>query len=133
MSDEELNKKLHEIIGLCWHEHKSNMLDPIRLSVNYGCIKCGKGFIYSYYNLLTWEGFGIMWEFMQKHPGWYDFWHHYWLTKLISPRALAEAVVEFFGEEKEGKLAEISSINSMNYEPGNCKWSNSVEQRGNRR
>ncbi len=109
-TDEELNKRLHEIMGLCWHEHKPNIFDPIRLSVDYGCIKCGKGFIYSYNNLLTWEGFGVLWEWLQKHEEWEKFMEkwgipgHYreWLinTELINSRALAEAVVRFFKENK---------------------------------
>ena len=100
MSDEEINKRIHEVMGLCFHVRSTNQ-----------CIRCHKILIKAVgagefeclpanLNFLTWEGFGLMWEFMQKHPGWYNFWHHYWHTKLINPRALAEAVVEFFEEDK---------------------------------
>ena len=63
----------------------------------------------------SWEGFGILWEFMQKHELWTKFISkQIWNTiseqninkfsgifeRLISPAGLAIAVVEFF-EEKQ--------------------------------
>ena len=104
-TDKELNKRIHEIMGLCWHkcECKNN-------EGSHFCIHCKNEYFdfessqYVYinspkYNFLTWEGFGILWEWIQNHPGWYSFWHKYWHTNLISPRALSEAMVEFFKEE----------------------------------
>lgn len=118
LSDEQLNKRIHEIMGmgLCWHVRSTNQ-----------CIKCHKILIRSIGNsafecepanpnYLTWQGFGLMWEFMQTH-GWKEF--IYWvytgnrnatkdthfipqmhiLIRLISPRPFAEAMCNFFQED----------------------------------
>ena len=105
MTDIELNKEIHRILGLCWH--KCNCID----NEDHFCIVCKQSYfnyesaqhVYTNqpkYNFLTWEGFGVLWEWVQKHPAWYTFWHHYWYTKLINPRALAEAIAEFFKEDR---------------------------------
>ena len=95
-TDDELNKEIHRILGRCWHEFV-----PSDDTLEWICNHCNKKEteIGNSINFLTWEGFGVLWEFMQKQPGWYTFWHHYWHTNLINPHALAEAVVEFFKEE----------------------------------
>lgn len=89
MTNDELNKRVHEIMGLKY-----------------------------YYNFTgNWQTsayeFGMMFEFMQKHERWEEFvpftWHWYretiietkpWLNvihvRLISPRPFAEAMVSFF-------------------------------------
>lgn len=100
MTDIELNKRIHEIMGLKYYE------GPSEEDVWYN------------YNFLTeWRAFGLMWEFMQKHKqreefireyGGESYYSNIHRTKLfmgvkfISPRPFAEAMVNFF--EKETKL-----------------------------
>lgn len=102
---DELNRRLHEIMGLCFHVRTTNQ-----------CIKCHKILIKAVgrgeyeclpanINFLTWEGFGILWEWLQKHKKFQNFlWEQdgdncCLQINLINPRALAEAVAEFFKEE----------------------------------
>src|SRR3989304_6883962 len=66
MTDEDLNKRIHEIVGLCWHKCKLDNPKYEKLS-HYKCEKCGLGYIINRNLVNTWEGFGILWEFMQKH------------------------------------------------------------------
>lgn len=109
----ELNKRLHEIMGLCFHVRSANQ-----------CIKCHRVLVKAIgegkfeclpanIDFLTWEGFGILWEWLSKRHGYGAFMHRYgygseevgWYLKecFINPRALAEAVVEFFGKEAVSK------------------------------
>ena len=124
-TDEELNKRMHEIMGLCWHECQCMSYED-----NHFCRHCKREY-YDYesplnvyvvqpkYNFLTWEGFGIAWEWLQKHERWSEFLdycmaqvYHNWdcipidihtilplPENIVSPRALAEAIVEFFKED----------------------------------
>jgi len=112
-TDEQLNKRLHELMGLCWHE-----LTAQGLPHWYICKNC-KSEIHGDPSLLqidfvnTWEGFGIVWEFMQKHTEWEKFCakNGWYIPKiesncgwclpitLISPPAFAKKVVEFFEEK----------------------------------
>ena len=104
-TDEQLNKRLHELMGLCWHE-----LTAQGLPHWYICKNC-KSEIHGDPSLLqidfvnTWEGFGILWEFTQQHERWEEFiQNQLWgvmpiqtvLENLVSPPALAKAVMEFF-------------------------------------
>ena len=90
-TDEELNKRMHEIMGLCFHVQEPDGRPLF-------CQKCHR-FIIKHDFTVDWSAFGIAWEWIQNHPGWYSFWHKYWHTNLISPLKLAEAIVEFFKEE----------------------------------
>lgn len=123
MINEQINRRLHEIMGLC-----NNGIHSIKHHVGVGnvCNNChrlwgddkvpsGKG-----YDFFTWQGFGILWEFMQKHDRWGKFMHAYYKKDIdrddsrrwqsfhekcvpeeyISPRPFAEAMVRFFEEEK---------------------------------
>ena len=116
MIDELMNRRLHEITGLCWHD-----FDIYAVCMNCNSKTNKKGNI----NFLTWEGFGVLWEWLQKHERFSEFVAFVWCKfnmdntasetvrklillssnpditpELISPRALAEAVVEFFKEDK---------------------------------
>ena len=90
MTDEQLNERLHEIMGLkC-------------------CYWWLRGNEHNFSNNKDWRAFGVMWEWLQTRHGYEEFMHKYgygsnkigWYLKecYISPRALAEAVVEFFKE-----------------------------------
>lgn len=116
MIDEDLNKRLHEIMGLCWHEweyakHAQGMI----------CILCSQ--IVATYNpkdnidfVNTWQSFGILWEFIQKHERWEEFmnfaltkqelqhfknntYYKYWWYFIVNPPVLAKTVAEFFEEK----------------------------------
>ena len=103
-TDDELNKRLHKIMELCWHE-----LSDIQEGTPFKCKHCTvimtklRNFNIDF---LTWEGFGIVWEWLQTRHGYEAFMHKHgygsndigWYLKerYISPRALAEAVIEFF-------------------------------------
>lgn len=96
MTDEELNKRLHEIMGIKWY---TEYLEDTG---------------YNYDFVHTWRGFGILLEFMKGHGKWGDFiktqcslisvflsCHAYHVPAvLISPPTFAKAVGEFFEEEK---------------------------------
>ena len=97
MTDEQLNKRLHEIMSVCGHDNWRYSIPDVADLVN------------------TWQCFGILWEFMQKHEQWENFISkQIWVsisdrkinklsgifTKLISLPAFAKAVVEFFEEKK---------------------------------
>jgi len=103
MTDEQFNQRLHEITGLCWHECPFHNPEFSKLS-HYKCHKCGLNYCSRTDLVNTWKGFGILWEFMQKHERWEDFISATMgrgrNLYLISPPALAKAVVEFFEEKK---------------------------------
>lgn len=109
MTDIELNKRIHEIMGYCPHNNISQIwnecTDCHRLSLRMDFIA-------------SWEGFGIAWEFMQKHARREEFLHYCMAqvysswdclpsgdysgmvlpVPIISPRPFAEAMCEFFKE-----------------------------------
>ena len=125
-TDEQLNKRLHELMGLCWHE-----LTAQGLPNWYICTKCkselhGDVSLFQIDFVKTWEGFGILWEFMQKHKDWEKFIYYYGAKSralheyhfgqdcnklcsvtdrvlvyidIINPPALAKVVARFFEEE----------------------------------
>jgi len=77
----ELNKQLHEITGL------SHQIDFVN----------------------TWTGFGILWEFMQRHKLWESFiiryggfaTHTYCISiHSVNPKSFATIVTEFFEAKK---------------------------------
>lgn len=117
LSDDELNKRVHEIMGLCQHKWE---LFAYGSQIWYRC-DCGdiSSKIIEVYNFTgNWKTsayeFGMMFEFMQKHERWEEFLSKYgWKsfsvdslpdgksfikTSLISPRPFAEAMVRFFEE-----------------------------------
>ena len=106
MTDEKLNQRLHEIVGLCWHEWGVTITSYYTEHIK--CTKCPENYWRTPPPLLdfvnTWEGFGILWEFMHKHERWEDFISATMSSGrnlyLISPTALAKAVVEFFKEKR---------------------------------
>ena len=117
MTDTELNKKVHKLIGLCWHEWDDTPEDELPI-----CIHCSDSFIIpENLDLVnTWEGFGIAWGWLRNHERRGEFLdycmtqvYHSWdcipidihtilplPENIVSPRALSEAIVEFFKEAK---------------------------------
>ena len=93
MTDDELNKRMHEIMGLCWHVQE---VDGRPLF----CQKCHR-FIIKHDFTVDWSAFGIAWEWIHQKRSMSDF--HTILDSvelyLLSPRTLSEAIVEFFKEE----------------------------------
>ena len=112
MTDKELNKRIYELMGLCQHEWQNKaMYNHIwQCSI---CLLITES-ISAPLNLdftQDWEGFGIAWgwldvnefraEFITRHNqhpinssfSCVD-------VRFISPRALAEAIAEFFKEDK---------------------------------
>lgn len=82
LTDEQINKRLHELMGLCWHIDNTE-----------------------------WDGFGILWTWLQKHERWEEFWLKrlegvarsrsetiMGMCQLISPPILSRAIVKFFEE-----------------------------------
>ena len=114
MTDEELNKRLHEIMGLCWHEKVQDCIVSNNRVVQGEKCSCGHSVFWTmpdfHYNanidFLTWEGFGILWKFIQEHPRRGEMlkkWEReddsgtmYIEEWIIDPSSLAEIVVEFF-------------------------------------
>ena len=114
-TDEQLNKRLHEIVGLCWHEYGVTLTEYYTECIK--CVRCSESYWQTPPPRLdfvnTWEGFGILWEFMRKHTDWTKFcvtngwyipeielnpvWHL--PVMLISPYAFAKAVVDFFEDK----------------------------------
>ena len=92
MNDEQLNKRIHEIMGIRWY---SGYLEDIG---------------YNYDFVHTWRGFGMLWEFMQEHERWEEFIEKHGsyvlikrreqasciYSKYINPQMFAKAVEEFF-------------------------------------
>ena len=112
MTDEEINKRIHKIIGLCWHENELDNCEYDKLDI-YKCNKCRRYYSDNMKSVNTWVGFGILWEFMQKHEQFSEFiliyggqdfiqktsksgeYEDYLRIEYISPPALAKAVMEF--------------------------------------
>lgn len=117
MTDLELNKEMHRILGLCWHEWD--------LSENIGWYLCVKCNLEAYnkpeyqYPVLDftkdWQAFGMAWGWLQSHVLGLAFMdtyipdlpesdpckrvaNLYKVYNLINSRALSEAMVEFFKE-----------------------------------
>ena len=75
MTDEELNKRIREIMGRCWHIRSTNeciVCHKILIKSvgrgNFECLPANVDFVN------TWEGFGLLWEFMRKHEQRHGFW-----------------------------------------------------------
>lgn len=127
MTDEEINKKLHKIMELCYHERE----DTTQLGLGTKCKHCPRflspnSSINEYrVNFFLWGGFGILWEFILKHNSaifweWlFDKWAdqysgidytttNFWIDivgldnnkGIIYPPVFAKLVVEFFEETK---------------------------------
>lgn len=111
LTDEELNKRIHEITGLCIHAYQD--------AYTHTCRTCGRFDAESIDFTKDWQGFGLMWEFMWKYPKRDKFrnfvWHeeigfcdwadditdaYAWPQSIISPRSFAVAMCEFFKEAK---------------------------------
>ena len=106
MTDEQLNKRLHEILRLCWHEWNKSIYQNTWICSHCGLHTDSLPVNTDFVN--TWQGFGILWEFIQKHEKWDDFLE--WVDesfcdfaisiKYINPPTFAKAVGKFFEEEK---------------------------------
>lgn len=121
MNEVELNKRIHEILDMCWH---SGHWEGQRLS----CEKCSFTPVSNHFNIYfttSWEGFGLLlawWKEFPRYNKWFKFRSFLWnkaigvcewaddLTdadsipiKFISPLALTQATVEFFMEEKRNE------------------------------
>lgn len=106
LTDEQINKRIHELMGLCQHKWNKAMYQNTWI-----CSICGlhtDTLPVTMDFTTSWEGFGLIWEWLQKHERWEEFLNHYgysWNYKqrlidlnIISPPAMSKAVVEFFGE-----------------------------------
>ena len=106
-TDEQLNKRLHEIVGLCWHEYGVTLTEYYTECIK--CVRCSESYWQTPPPRLdfvnTWEGFGILWEFMQKHEGWEEFeaenggFEGYVPIGLVVPNILATMIVDFFEDK----------------------------------
>lgn len=112
MTDAELNSRIHEIMGLTyptWH------MQPIKKWEEslrfYKCSLCSEPLNFTGNWQTSHYEFGLMFEFMQKHELWEDFCNKqehisycycgkHVSTRLISPRAFAVAMCEFFKATK---------------------------------
>lgn len=107
-SDGELNKRIHEIMGLCWHEWKEGLVER---ESKY-CLKC-KTKNPNEIDFMTWEGFRILYTWIlsrgvevfgrfitlhNEHPLGSKF--ECIDIKYISPRTLAKSTVEFFNKNQ---------------------------------
>lgn len=119
LSDEELNKRVHEIMEICQHKWEPGAYGS-QTWYHCDCGDISSKIIKSYNFTGDWQTsayeFGLMFEFMQKHERWEEFvfengYADYkgttredeWIVclpiSLISPRPFAEAMCEFFKEE----------------------------------
>ena len=87
-TDEELNKRMHEIIGLCYHTGADSLI----------CSRCIDQTDYDFTK--DWSAFGIAWEWIHQKRSMSDFYTILDSIELylLSPRTLSEAMVEFFKE-----------------------------------
>lgn len=103
MTNEEINKRIYELLGLC--QHKRNLS-------NLRCVHCNRW--YAEDDILffckDWKAFGVLWEWWQKHEKFEVFFSKVLfdgmstgkrtisqiVAELLVPRGLAEATVEFF-------------------------------------
>lgn len=102
MTDEDINKRIYELLGWCYHELSSVDVSKCKHCNLTNNPKDNLDFTTS------WEGFGILitwWqkqeqlaEFANTHESWYQGQNI--PINLISPRGLAEATVRFFKENK---------------------------------
>ena len=102
MTDTELNKKVHRLIGRCWHEFV-----PSDDNLEWSCEHCSKldtEILNSSINLLTWEGLGIVLNWLRQNHSQATVQHVLNGLDLstINPRTFADAIWEMFGE-KEAK------------------------------
>lgn len=102
MTNEETNRRFHEILDLCWHISSTQQPKLLVGKWLYPCYKCNQKF-FKNIDFFTWTGFGILWGFMEKHERWDEFvlyLHNQTpgdcIVKFISPPALVQAVVGFF-------------------------------------
>lgn len=100
MTDEEINKRIYELAGMCWHELQSEPTALMAGRKYRKCKKCKCNIDIDNISIdftASWKGFGILWEWWQKQKEFNDF-----IFELDgdNPPALAEATVEFFKEEK---------------------------------
>lgn len=114
LTDEQINKRIHEIMELCQHEWDEWLGDYEYPSRSARCVKCHREFdeLLSGDFVSSWEGFGLLWTWLQKAENgdtWKDFWSvqydrrgrdepESWVLKFISPPILSRSVVEFFEE-----------------------------------
>lgn len=101
LTDNELNKRIHEIMGLCWHNNIDQRNVPMCNDegkvcggyLEYYCVDCDehiRGFsspIVVRYNFTgDWKTsayeFGMMFEFMQKHERWEKFRNYVWDCRI---------------------------------------------------
>src|SRR3990167_374109 len=119
MTDEEINKRIYKLLELCWHEETlTKVLDQNHIVCDK-CANCNEETISNsqplYWRMdftTSWECFGLICECMQKMKEldihryinkceeglfiWSDRQGSFGLpVTLLSPRALAEAIVEF--------------------------------------
>lgn len=115
LTDDVLNKRVHELMGLCLHRWKYEYKNDL-----YQCLSECKQLRKEPADIdftTSWEGFGLMFKFMQKHEDFPEFLlfgdHvkpaeycenvlHIHVSK-ISPRPFAEAMARFFDSKKEAK------------------------------
>ena len=113
--DIELNKRLHELIGLCWHEKVQDCI------VENGRVKQSEKCSCGHVSLLRiqechlqnivfntgWDAFGIAWDFIRKHKRYWEFmkiWGYeydgtwYMHTEILNPKDMSEAIADFFWE-----------------------------------
>lgn len=120
MTNIELNKEMHRILGLFWHETIKDLVVKNGRIINTEKCSCGHKAAYlihkdhweknlNFFGDEKWRAFGMAWEWLQKHERWEEFfdkWGYYDTVKyylyleLINPRDLAKAIVEFFKEDK---------------------------------
>ena len=131
MTDEELFDKLKSE-GECWHEFseerggywgREDLATCARSYVDPYCVcsKCGvsEGHRNKNPDFSTWEGFGVLWEGMRKHPRWrwfisklyYAESSHHMIEDIdymghidvetIHPARFRDALKEFFEKEKK--------------------------------
>ena len=108
MTNEELNKRMHEIIGLCYPDREPKSI-----------ICRQHGMVHPKYDFTSdWSAFGLLWSWMQEHEKWDAFIYQlpsmkegdygvvddisYPLiqTYYVNPLNLSTAIVEFFKEEE---------------------------------
>lgn len=114
MTDEEINKRIHELLGLCQHDWDEWLGDYEHPARSARCTKCSR----EYNELLSgdfttsWEGYGMLITWWQEQKKTWDtfcnaqehiencYCGKHISTKYISPRNLAEATVKFFESNK---------------------------------
>lgn len=120
MTDNEINRTIHEAMGKCWHKESTRWFEGWGIkTIERYCSICDSDNIFNPNYTESWQAFGEAFEWAQKQEWWKNFCFKFSSTtyiasyfeqklqsdillsiNLINPRRFATALAEFLKEEK---------------------------------